>query len=317
MDNLLIHIGYHKTASSWLQQQLFTAESTVFEPVSRKKRGNSTFADYFIYGGDNYLLSPFDDNEMAIQDELQAIISNNDNFKVKIPVISHERLSGNPHSSGFDAKKIALMLKNQFSEARILIMIREQKSFILSNYFQYLSIGGTHSLVKYMNTKYDGKRPFFSPRHVNYLPLITEYCKLFGNDNVLVLPYEMFKNNNTGFINRLGGFLNVELNVSDEKFRKVVNKKENHFLMYNLRALNLFRRCSSVNDYSSLCCKFTRTIASAIINIPGAILPGRLDTILKNRLKLKIAKQVGGRYIESNKSLSELIGIDLSEYGYY
>ena len=193
MENLLIHIGYHKTATTWLQQKLFITESEVFEPMSMLRKGHSSLAKHFFYDDEQYLLSPFEYNEARIQKEIESIKGSNDKLILKIPVISHERLSGNPHSSGFDAKKIASMLKSTFPKAKILIIVREQKSFILSNYFQYLSIGGTCNLNKYLNTKYDGKRPFFSPNHIKYLPLITEYYNLYGKNNVLVLPYEMFK----------------------------------------------------------------------------------------------------------------------------
>ena len=87
---------------------------------------------------------------------------------------------------------IAKRIKNKFPYAKILIVIREQTSWLLSNYFQYLSAGGTHNLKKYLNTKYDGKRPGFAPNHIEYHRLIKDYQSKFGSKNVLVLPYEIF-----------------------------------------------------------------------------------------------------------------------------
>jgi len=47
------------------------------------------------------LLSPFDLNIQQIQKELAEILQANQNLKNKYPVLTGERLSGNPHSSGF------------------------------------------------------------------------------------------------------------------------------------------------------------------------------------------------------------------------
>lgn len=317
IDNLLVHIGYHKTASTWLQQNLFSADNEIFESLSRGMAGKSSLAKKFIYDDENYLLSPFDNNESEIVNELESIIKSKKGFPKKIPVLSDERLSGNPHSSGFDAKKIALMIKRIFPRARILIVIREQKSLIFSTYFQYLSVGGTNSLEKYLTTKYDGKRPHFSPNHINYLPLIEEYYELFGNENVLVLPYEMFRDKPSLFMSKLGSLLKVEIKLDKDKFKEVVNKKRNKFFMYNLRALNAVNKSTSVNNYSIFSNRYSKKVANALFSIMGTLLPQRLDDLVKEKLDLKISKWTGTRFLKSNQELSKLIGTDLSKYGYH
>lgn len=317
MDNLFIHIGYHKTGTTWLQNMLFTSDNNVFEPMSKTRKGPSSLARHFIYDDEGYCLSPFDLNEASIEKEIENIKSSKIGLGEKIPVISHERLSGNPHCGGFDAKKIASMLKNTFPKAKILIVIREQKSFILSNYFQYLSIGGTHSLKKYLNAKYDGKRPLFSPSHIKYLPLINEYRNLFGMNNVLVLPYEMFKEDPLLFIEKLAIFLNRKIEVEKRLFNKKINTKSHEYAMYYMRALNVFRMSSSVNNYSSLSNKYTKKIANFLFVTAGTMFSKRLDVSLKNRLKKQVCSYVGDRYVESNKEISNLIEVDLSRYGYY
>lgn len=317
LDNLLIHIGYHKTATTWLQQHLFTSDNPFFEPVSKTKRGHSTLARHFIYDDESYLLSPFEDNEVSIKNELEALKKAKGEFGAKIPIISHERLSGNPHSGGFDAQKIALRLKNTFPGAKILIVIREQRSFLLSNYFQYLSIGGTHSLEKYLSVRYDGKRPCFSPHHIEYLPLIKAYLDLYGAENVLVLPYEMFRNQPLLFLSRLSEFLDIELSVGSKSLERMLNRKKFYFVTYYTRWLNVFRKCSSVNDYSPLSNRYTQVVAGKLLQALGIAFPSYLDTALRQKLKLKISQWCGDRYVESNQDLSQLIGMDLSKYGYH
>jgi hypothetical protein len=59
-----------------------------------------------------------------------------------IPMVSSERLSGNPHSGGYDSAVLAERLHQVFPGARVLVMIREQRSMILSSWAQYVRVGG-------------------------------------------------------------------------------------------------------------------------------------------------------------------------------
>ena len=68
-----------------------------------------------------------------------------------IPVLSYERLSGNPHSGGYDSKEIANRLVQVFPDAKILIVIREQKDIILSTYKQYIIEGGACTVKRYLH----------------------------------------------------------------------------------------------------------------------------------------------------------------------
>lgn len=314
MDKILIHIGYHKTASSWLQQKIFTSDSKVFEPLSRKTYGQSTLAKLFFCDG-IHMLSPFDDNEIKIKNEIDHIL-NSCKTKEKVFVLSHERLSGNPNSGGFDAKKIAWMLKAIFPDGKVLILIREQKSFLLSYYFQYLAVGGTFSIEKYLTKPYDGRIPFFSPNHINYYPLINEYYNLFREDNVLIIPYELFCTDPGLFLDRLERFLGVTVDVEVEVFSERINQKENLFLMYHLRFLNVFRKSNSLNNYSILKNKYFKRIVNTMIRA-GYFLPNTWDEKIKKKLYEQITEFVGSRYIDSNKKMAKLIDIDLSQYGYY
>jgi hypothetical protein len=261
------------------------------------------------------MLSPFDDNEKKIKNEIDYILSSRQ-ANEKVFVLSHERLSGNPNSGGFDAKKIALMLKAIFPDGKVLILIREQKSFLLSYYFQYLAIGGTFSIKKYLTRPYDGKIPFFSPHHINYYPLINEYRHLFGKDNVLIIPYELFCSEPGLFLSKLEGFLDIHIDVELETFSERINKKENLFLMYHLRCLNGFRKSSSVNNYSFLKNKYAKRTVDMLIRA-GYFLPDIWDEKIKEYLYSQIAKFIGSRYVDSNKMVAQLIDIDLSQYGYY
>lgn len=172
-------------------------------------------------------------------------------------------------------------------------------------------------IEKFLNIKYDGIRPYFSPYHIEYLLLVSEYYKLYGRENVLVQPYEMFREDPLQFIHRLGIFLGVEIKEDELDFGYFHNKKKNHFINYYMRLLNLLTCYSSANNYSPLCNKYSKFTGQVIVKACASLLPGSLDVALQKKLREYINSWVGDRYLQSNKELSQWIGVDLSQYGYY
>jgi Sulfotransferase domain len=309
----LIHIGYHKTATTWLQRELFSVDSDVFVPMSPDNNPNvgKYLGRQFIRDRDGYLLSPFELNRETILLELEYILGKID-IGSRVPVLSYERLSGNPHSGGFDAGIIADRIQACFPEARIFCVIRQQKEILLSTYFQYLKIGGTDTLKTYLTRSYDGRRPGFSPAHLNYVDLVSCYYRLFPRENVLVLPYEMFRNQTRLFLDRLGKF--VSLDISDRTARAEIryNKRADDAITPRLPFLNLFLESSSVNAYSPLC----TPLAKPLLRFINRLLPFDRGAYVK-KLCQQIDTIVGDRYEAGNRRLSAITGIDLSAYGYH
>lgn len=316
LGSVLLHIGYHKTATTWLQNQLFQSGNRVFEPLSREPRGHSTLARRFVFDDEGYLLSPFDYNEESIHAEIEHLLATKPELRQKVAVMSHERLSGNPHAGGFDAGKIGRMLHRTFHRGRVLIVIRNQKDFLLSNYFQYLKIGGSFNLEKYLTTTYDGKRPFFAPHHVDYVPLVSFYMDRFGRDHVLVLPYELFKTDPNAFLTELAKFVDSPIEVDSERFDERMNTKKNLFVDYHLRSLNVLRRASSINNYSVCSTAFTKAVGDSIIRTLAPFVPDGAERSLEAKLRERIAEWMGHRYRDSNENLSRLIGRRLHPFGY-
>ena len=318
MQELLIHIGYHKTGTTWLQRELFVEQSNVFSRLTNidTKKGRLSYT--FFLGNDGYILSPLDENKEEIKKALLEILNQKRNNNNKVLVISNERLCGHFTTGGFDSKVIANRINSNFPQAKILICVREQKSLILSSYFQYLSKGGILNIKKYLgiNIK-DFRAPKFSPHHFNFNPLIKEYYSLFGKENVLVLPYEMFRITPKKFIQRIGEFVGKEIQIDDDRFKVKHNIKTNPFVLYNFRFLNVFKYSNSNNNYSSYCNRFTKFIASKIYNVINRVVPNRLNNKVKNKLTNYINHWVKDRYLKSNIELSKIIDIDLSKYGYH
>ncbi|OAV46191.1 sulfotransferase domain-containing protein [Lewinella sp. 4G2] len=311
----LIHIGYHKTGSSWLQQQLFIRGRAPFAPLSKNPRGSSTLAWNFILNDEGYVLSPYDDNTEEITRHYGEIERSNP-VLYPVELLSWERLSGGPNSGGEDTRSIARRLHRAFPNAQVLIVIRRQQDWILSNYFEYLTAGGTHSLTKYLRFTDDGERSGFNPERLKYHLLVTDYQERFGAEKVLVLTYEDFRDNKEGFLNDLSSFIGFPIAKDQLDLTAKINAKANHYTAYHFRWLNWLNHSSSLNSYSPLSNRLTRRLGKWTIGCISKLIPDSLNKRLLEALRNKVEIYCEGRYGHSNQVLEKLIDRDLKKLGY-
>jgi hypothetical protein len=198
VDPVLIHIGYPKTATSWLRPRFFGNPDTGYlwlsnskgQPVHRIVRDR-----------------PLEFDGADVRREFEPLLREADQANL-LPVVSLERLSGHAFSGGFDSKQIADRLREVFPEARILAVVREQRSMILSTYTQYVREGGTLPLkhfIKPRSTK-SMRVPSFDLRHFQYHHLLSYYRRLFGPERVLALTYEQFVRDPADFVSKVARF---------------------------------------------------------------------------------------------------------------
>jgi len=232
-----------------------------------------------------------------------------------VPVLSQERLSGSPHSSGFDAKAIAGRLKEAFPEGRVLIVIREQRSMTLSNYFQFLRIGGAMALGDYISGKYDGRLPGFSPNHFKYDGLIEHYQELFGNESVLVLPFELFCSDPRAFVARVAKFSEAEV-PEDLEYGDRLNKGLPRLVEYRTRALNYLAYRDSTNGYSPWASRAGFRIVRWLHRQLIRVVPDSTEAKFVEGLRAEIADFTGDCYAESNRRTEAMTGLDLRSLGY-
>ncbi len=312
-QHFFIHIGYLKTGSSWLDINLFKNPSSGFI------WGYNKYLKHKIFG-----LHPLAFDIAKCSEEIQKNIPSQLNDKV--PVIALERLSGNPNSGGYDNKEIADRLVALFPNARILIVIREQKQIILSTYNQYVRASGPCSLRNYIQQQLliGSKIPLFSLDHFAYNLLIDYYQKLFGCSHVLVLPYEQFQTDPKSFVSKIlafNGLNDYAAIVETLPYHERVNNSLSWMATILMRILNpLIMKRSQLNPSPLLpfnVCnrKFMSYLWKLERKLPLAILEP-CNSAIKRKLIEEITELVSDRYQQSNAITSGLIGIDLSKYNY-
>jgi len=307
-----VHVGYHRTATSWLQKNVFANPAAGFGWVGKKQ------PDHPVRQVISLPWSEFDAGVLrerfdALTDPIRA--------EGHVPVVSFERLSGHAASGGYDSAQIAERLRAVFPEARVLIVMREQRSAILSNYRMYVKAGGAATLRDFLlpATTPNRRVPTFDFRFFEYHRLLERYRGLFGADNVLGLLYEQFVAEPRSYVAAITGFAGrppagalLDALPYDQSQHGSPGAAE----LRALRFLNHFIR-SELNPTPALDLrrphalrKLARSAAAA------AVTPKRAASRLERSLRREVEELVGDRYAESNRRTAELTGIDVGRYGW-
>lgn len=303
----LVHIGYPKTASTWLQEAFFPYVANA--GLVPKSRVVETFMEVGALS--------FDPDRARRR--LSAAVPGR-------MIVSFENLSGYPHNGGgmgAMSKDLAYRLRAALPDADIVVFIRRQPDILAASYAQYVRQGGTHSADRYLfprdykshrHTRPD-KNPRFELAHFAYLPLLQLYRRLFGRDRVHVYLYEAFSADRAGFVRELCRELDLDCPAVPAS-RKPRNVSPPASVLQVVRRINLFT-AGRVLDKSHL------------VHVPGAYWLGRgagraLAELLGNAPRRGLAgllrdrriNQVGEYYAATNRRLATEFALPLERYGY-
>jgi hypothetical protein len=185
---IIIHVGLHKTGTTFFQNQ-------IFNNVPNAK----------LIRGPNFTT------------QLQ---------KNKMNIISSEALSGAPYVRS-DAKirfTIADRIKSCFPDARIIIGIREEKSWLKSLYSQFIRNGGFYDFDSWLEKVVD-KDYFDQESYIKYLK------SLFSN--VYVFSFEDFCKNKKEVVTEMCKFMEVNyIDYQDIKYNTKLSKNRLNIIKY-------------------------------------------------------------------------------------
>jgi hypothetical protein len=224
-NKIFVHVGLHKTGTTFLQEEIFSKLNNV-NYIHQPR----TFLQKDIYSNIPKVRVSFFQPEKTLGDttEFEPSISSD-----KINIISRESLSGAPSVGYIDGDvryTIADRIKKYYPDSKIIVGLREKKSWLNSSYGQYVKSGGTYSYNDWFEKVFDDKYLDFDG-YINYLE------KLF--DDVYVYKLEELKSNPKGFVKKLCDFMEVD--IPDYKI-KIHNKGFNERQMRLARFLNRFYR---------------------------------------------------------------------------
>lgn len=231
-----------------------------------------------------------------------------------VPVVSHERLSGSPYAGGYDGGILADRLAAVFPEARVLVVVREQVAMILSIYKMYVRMGGASSLEQFLSRSPGlAWMPSFRFDFLEYHSLIGYYSKLFGPENLLVLPYELLKTEPVSFLQAIGDFAGVEATASSFQLENV---SPSALILSLKRHINKLVIRDGLNPAPLLDLNVRNRALSQMLGRIDGKLPVTLREKYEERWRLYAESQTGERYAKSNALTAELTGLDLRKFGY-
>ena len=176
--SLLIHPGFHKTGTTWLQQQLFS-DSRYFLMMFDHEEIDGLF------------IRPHD-LEFSVADVASEVARRRAAAgSPVIEVISSENLSGQPFAGSLLSRTVAQRLADTCGPAKILLTVRAQLPITRSLYMQYLKRGGRLTIDKFLSYQPEPNYAWFNESVLKFGNLARCYGQLFGDENVLALPQEL------------------------------------------------------------------------------------------------------------------------------
>jgi hypothetical protein len=310
----LFHIGYQKTGSTWLQTHYFTRRDAGFAFTRERKTVPGGIDGLppgrYIFGQPLFHYDP-----LAVRRAVDAFFAADVAAGFR-PVISNEQLAGNPASGGWQAKEYAWRLSSSFPDAQIFLVVREQRTMIRSCYMQYLNAGGGMSLRDFMVAPQEKAMPLPDLYFFRYDRLLRHYRELFPRDQVLCLPYELFRDRPAEFFATLDAFAGATSPTRELPVKRRENPGEGMLQYPVRRMLNPLIVRSAVNGRSLYAVKGLQNLSKRGFRFIGRHTPKAWDRPLVRRWERRIEETTAGFFEESNRALSEMIGIDLGQLGW-
>ncbi|HSQ94639.1 MAG TPA: hypothetical protein VLM18_00885 [Croceibacterium sp.] len=297
----IVHVGYHKTATTWFQKSIWPSLASQ-DWVPRK------ITQEALLNPPGMHFNPAEARRVLGLDT-----------RSKPVVLSEENLSGYIHNGGLHGligPEMARRIHAVLPEARIVIFIRNQPDAIRASYSQYVAGGGTYGLDKYLHT-YDRvygalrapfKAPAFEWEHFEFDRLIALYDGLFSRENVFVYPYEGLRQPEALF-ERLEDDLGIHFppGVISKRGANVSHSERG---MNALRFANRFTRQSVANKDWAMDPPGGHAIRNAV-RFFLKVVPGE-----PFRLPRRVVEEIERYYAPSNRRLAELRDLPLAELGY-
>jgi hypothetical protein len=302
----LVHIGFPKAGSTFLQRRVFVEGNGFYAPWTL---GSAEAVEAFVIS-DGYSFSP----EQALPLFRRGLEDAEE--KGLKPVISHEYLTGNAFNREreYYGYEVSDRISRTFPNAKILLLVREQISMILSTYQQYVRQGGAFCIRKYLGEGplRPGFAPVFDRKFLQYHYVIDRYQDLFGKDSVLVLPIEFLKENPEDFLRRLSEF--SEVGPIPENINQVENAASSAFTVESRRIYNRFIDTHG-NPFGKTY-TFRNRVAERLRKGVELLAPRELQERKAKANREEVEKIIGDYYSHGNTLASEKIGIDLTVFGY-
>lgn len=294
---VVIHIGYHKTATTWLQRAVFPK----LEGVCAGDWAGMLRRELVV-------VNPYEFDATATRDLVLSDVEVGD-----VALISYERLSGHYAMGGLDSSMLAQRLNESFPEAKVLMTIRRQPDMVLASYGQYVRGGGTESIRRFLRPPRDGYRmPHFDLRYLEYHHLIAHYQPLFGVERVKVLAYEQLGQSAADFAQQVAEFVGVP--GPGNLDAAAINRSSSPLVRGAQRRGNVLLR-GALNPNGLLESRLLSGVLARRLKSFDQRLPEAVRRVGSSSARTIVESACQGRFAESNDRTVGLTGLALGDLG--
>ncbi len=210
------HIGLAKAGSTLIQRNILPNLSSL------KYVGNFSDTNKIKNYSDDYYNSLINHIRFNKSLKNESYIKNLDNF-----FLSEEGISNGSNQQIINS---ALRIKKIYPKNnKFLIIIREQKSLLISKYFQYIKknkIEPNLFIKRYTENNNNSMT-------INFDEIFNLYSDIFGKNNITIIPYELLLKNKSYFIDEISKFCSHKISKNYSFEDKKINDKQRLMHTYN------------------------------------------------------------------------------------
>ena len=345
MKKLIVHIGYHKTATTTMQKGLFVKlhdEGLInYLGIADKDNNNnfrqaSIIRDYLIFNQE------FNTDDIYISSQKLNVLSNEiftlnllylikrrdrDEFKDAI------KKNAEINDTFLLPEKLVEFFSNKVDDLEILVTLRNQQSLIYSHYIQdyrfFANDPDNNTIEKHIffnnNNQLTFKKKVFSILY--FADLIKKYTDIIGKHKVHILLFEDFQQNNEIFLQQLSKIIGIDYAKVKSLLKEIhYNKKAKTDIGYIAKIPELtapgklFKKLKSNKFAKNIYIKIKKCYGN--INLLARSIE-RFSYRKKSKLIPKLSKAqqniIFNEFRENNLRLHKDFGIDhekLKAYGY-
>lgn len=226
-----IHLGLHKTASTYLQKVFFPLHAEECGYIQLREQAKS-FLRYILYTND------FEFDPCTALHILKTEIGDLDSTRKM--TISDEQFCGSPWDNAKDRQRYFDRLNGIFPEAKYIVVFRNHYEMIESLYLQYIKTGGSATLRQFLSHK-SHPLEFSNGAYLNYDAYIEYIVARSGKENLLLLLYEDMIAKKREFLEDLAQYIGVKVNLGIfDPSREKPNPSLNQKMVPFVRFINTF-----------------------------------------------------------------------------
>ena len=296
----IFHVGFHKTATTWFQTRVYpTVSNATMLPTDTVRE---------------LLIAPraFEFDPETTLRELDRVAGRT--------ILCHEELSGNIHSAGLHgmlSKEIAGRLHRTDPGGHVVILLRNQFDMAVSAYRQYVRVGGTYRLDRYVHPA--GHRPHRAPLfdfgHLDYRLLVEHYLGLFGRERVSVFLFEELQRDSAAFLDGFLGRLGLVAEPADIDHRPE-RAGYGDRTMQLARVLNAFSADELPYKYHLVHIPGSHRVAQRLLDRINQVPAFARKRPAVELLGPETVQAIRDRFGESNRRLAFELDLPLAAHGY-